>query len=64
VKKAQNRAPVMAATQNVLMRKLGLASSIHIETNDFNRYLQLFNQGLSEDQAWHIEDLFMARQWP
>jgi hypothetical protein len=64
VKKAQNRAPVMAATQNVLMRKLDLASSTHIETDDFNRYLQLFNQGLSEDQDWHKEDLFMARQWP
>jgi hypothetical protein len=62
VKKAWSRAPAVAATQNMLMRKLGLASSAHVETDtdNFNRYLQLFNQRLSEDQAWRIEDLFMA----
>jgi hypothetical protein len=60
VKKAHNRALAVATTQNMLMWKLGLASPSHIETDDYERYLQLFDQGLSEDQARCIDDLFLA----
>jgi hypothetical protein len=37
-----------------------LASSAHIETADYDRYLELFDQGLSEEQAQRIDELFMA----
>jgi hypothetical protein len=60
VKKAHNKALAVATTHNMLMWKLGLASSSHIETDDYERYLQLFDQGLSEDQARCIDDLFLA----
>jgi hypothetical protein len=59
-KKARNWAPAVAAAQNVLMWKLGLASSAHIETADYDRYLELFDQGLSEEQARRIDEPFMA----
>jgi hypothetical protein len=58
--RARNRPPAVAAAQNVLMQKLGLASSAHIETADYDRYLELFDQGLSEEQARRINELFMA----
>jgi hypothetical protein len=63
--KARGRAPAVAATQNVLVRKLGLASTTHIETSYFDRYLELFNHGLSEDQAHQIDEMFMiGSMWP
>jgi hypothetical protein len=37
--------PAVAVAQNVIMRKLGLASSEHIETEDFSAYINLFCDG-------------------
>jgi hypothetical protein len=42
------------------MRKLGLATGAHVDTTDYDRYLQLFSNGLSEEQTRHIDDLFSA----
>jgi hypothetical protein len=62
--KARNRPPAVAAAQNVLMQKLGLASSAHIETADYDRYLELFDQGLSEEQARRINSSSWQAQLP
>jgi hypothetical protein len=61
VKKALRRAPSVAAAQNVLMRKLGLVSSDHVESADFDCYLSSFNEGLSENQALLIQELLGTR---
>jgi hypothetical protein len=43
------------------MRKLGISSVEQLQAQDFEKYLQLFNDGLSEDQANLIKQLFMDR---
>jgi hypothetical protein len=60
-KKNANRAPAAAAAQNVLMRKLGLATSQHVETEDFASYISLFQDGLLEEQARIIDELFVDK---
>jgi hypothetical protein len=50
----------VAAAQNVLMRKLGIAKDQHIESDDFEAYLKLFMDGLSEEHVWMIKELFAA----
>jgi hypothetical protein len=60
-KKAGRRMPAVAAAQNVIMWKLGLSSNEHIETEDFSAYINLFRDGLSEDQARMIDELFMDK---
>jgi hypothetical protein len=47
-KKARNRAPALIATQNILMRKLGLCTMEPVESADFDCYLDLFKDGLSK----------------
>jgi hypothetical protein len=42
----------------MLMHKLGLASDMHVESVDFARYLDLFMNGLSEEQVELIKQLF------
>jgi hypothetical protein len=46
--KARSGLPTVTATQNLLMRKLGVATDTHIESADFERYIDLFLDGLSE----------------
>jgi hypothetical protein len=43
--------PPVIASQNVLLRKLGIAQGQHLESNDFEVYLSLFKEGLSEEQV-------------
>jgi hypothetical protein len=50
-KKARNRAPAMIIAQNVLLRKLRLRTAEHVESSDFDHYLNLFKEGLTEDQV-------------
>jgi hypothetical protein len=57
-KKASSRVPVVAAAQNILMRKLGLATGTHVESEDFNRYLKAFKDGLTEEHVKLIRELF------
>jgi hypothetical protein len=56
-KKVVRRAPSVAATQNVVMHKLGLLSSEHVESSDFDHYLSSFNGGISLHQAQLIQEL-------
>jgi hypothetical protein len=50
-KKVIHRTPAIEATQNLLMKKIGLSSGTRLETIDFEGYLQMFNDGLSGRQA-------------
>jgi hypothetical protein len=43
------------------MRKLGLATSQHVETEDFASYISLFQDGLLEEQARIIDELFVDK---
>jgi hypothetical protein len=61
VKKAVNQTPAMVIAQNLLMRKLGLLQNQHqIESADFDHYIKLFAEGLTEEQAQIIRELLMA----
>jgi hypothetical protein len=60
-KKTSRRILVVVAAQNALMKKLGLTTGVHMESKDFNRYIELFCYGLSEGQVWMIDDLFMNK---
>jgi hypothetical protein len=52
--------PTVVTSQNVFMRKLGLAGVDHVESSDFGRYLHLFIEGLSKEQVQLICELFMS----
>jgi hypothetical protein len=59
-KKAGKRPPTVEATQNLLlMRKLGLTQGAEVESEDYNRYIKLFCDGLSQQQVKWIGELFM-----
>jgi hypothetical protein len=60
-KKAGRKVPTVAAAQNVLMERLGLVARQHVESDDFNTYINLFRDGMSEEQAHIIDDLFMDK---
>jgi hypothetical protein len=47
-KKAMHRTPTVAATQNVLMRKLAVTDDGELQSSDFEKYLQMFREGLTE----------------
>jgi hypothetical protein len=47
-KKAFCRAPVVVAAQNLLMMKLGLSKDEQLEVVDFEKYVHMFEEGLSE----------------
>jgi hypothetical protein len=57
-KKAMHHTPSVAATQNVLMKKLGIFGEGHLQSSDFKRYLQMFKEGLTEWQVQLILELF------
>jgi hypothetical protein len=57
-KKAIQCTPVLAAVQNLLMHKLGLSTSQRLQTADFDKYLKLFEEGLSLEQVQMIHELF------
>jgi hypothetical protein len=63
-KEGWTQAPAAAAAQNVLMRKLGLAGSDHVESADFDHYISLFRDGLFEEQAKLIDMIFMDNPPP
>jgi hypothetical protein len=50
-KEAVNRPSTVAAARNVLLRKLVLSKGSEVETEEFNCCLQLFKDGLIEEQA-------------
>jgi hypothetical protein len=40
-----------SALQNILMRKLGLTGESQVAAKEFECYIQVFNNGLTEEQA-------------
>jgi hypothetical protein len=48
----------MVAPQNVLMRKLGVTGEGEMQSSDFEKYLQMFREGLTERQIELILELF------
>jgi hypothetical protein len=53
-----HRMPTVAAAQNVLMRKLGVTDDGELQSSDFEKYLQMFREGLTEQQIKLILELF------
>jgi hypothetical protein len=60
-KKTERRIPMIATAQNALMKKLGLITGEHVESDEFNQYIKQFRDGLSEDQEKMIDELFMNK---
>jgi hypothetical protein len=60
-KKARNRAPAVAAAQNVLMRKLCISTEPQLKAANFEKFINLFNDSLSKAQVWLIQDLFWVK---
>jgi hypothetical protein len=58
-KKAVHRTPAVAAAHNLLICKLDLLPREEMRAEDFDKYTQLFFNGLSEEQAKIISELFM-----
>jgi hypothetical protein len=57
-KKAMQCTPTVVAPQNVLMRKLGVTGEGEMQSSDFEKYLQMFREGLTERQTELILELF------
>jgi hypothetical protein len=58
-KKARSRAPALVAAHNVVMKKLCISTEPSLEMVDFERYINLFNDGLTEAQVKLIKELFL-----
>jgi hypothetical protein len=54
------RTVAVAATQNILMKKLGLAQGPQLQSTDFECYLKLFAEDLSEAQVELIKELYAS----
>jgi hypothetical protein len=39
------------------MKKLNIVTKYHVESMDFDRYIRLFNEGLSGDQVWQFNEM-------
>ncbi|OEL29004.1 hypothetical protein BAE44_0009977 [Dichanthelium oligosanthes] len=57
-KKAMRRLPSVTTAQNLLIRKMGLAADDELEPSDFDRYAQIYKDGLTEEQTRLIRELF------
>jgi hypothetical protein len=57
-KKAFHCTLVLATVQNVLMKKLGISSGGQLEATDFDKYIQMFKEGMPERQVQMILELF------
>jgi hypothetical protein len=60
-KKARRRTLAVAAAQNALMRNLGLTADSQSDTDTFDKYVKLFNEGLTKSQVQFIKELFMQQ---
>jgi hypothetical protein len=56
VKKVVQRALAVAAVQNLLMKKLGIARALKVEAADFECYVNMFRDGLFEEQVNLIKE--------
>jgi hypothetical protein len=59
-KKSCNRTSAIVVAQNVLIHKLGLATGLEMDTTAFEKYIMLFWEGLSEEQARRVVELKAA----
>jgi hypothetical protein len=50
----------VAFAQNILMRKLGIATREHVESANIEWYLNMFRDWLSDEQVQMIKELFIA----
>jgi hypothetical protein len=57
-RKACRHTPIVAAAQNILMKKLCIIGAQQLATEDFKKYLKIFKEGLSVEQVKMIQDLF------
>jgi hypothetical protein len=39
------------------MKKLNIVTKYHVVSMDFDRYIRLFNEGLSGDQVWQFNEM-------
>jgi hypothetical protein len=60
-KKECNHTLVIVAAQNVLIHKLGQASGQQMDMAAFEKYITLFQEGLSEEQAKMVVELITSR---
>lgn len=60
-KKSLGRTPAVQAAQNVLLKKLGITDGAPPVAQDLEAYVQMFQQGLSEEHTRLIADLFADR---
>lgn len=58
-KKARSRTPALVAAQNVLLKKLNITHDAPPEAADIETYIDIFQRGLSEEQARLIGELFV-----
>jgi hypothetical protein len=56
-RKALSYALAVTMAQNVSMKKLGLSWDGQLQTTDFDNYICLFDEGLSEQQSQLILEL-------
>jgi hypothetical protein len=56
-RKALSYTPTVTMAQNVSMKKLGLSWDGQLQTTDFDNYICLFDEGLSERQSQLILEL-------
>jgi hypothetical protein len=60
VKKAMGRPPAVVAAQNLIMQKLGLSNPDMEEVQGFEKYVKILADGLTEEKAHIIDELFMC----
>lgn len=58
-KKSRRRTPALVAAQNVLLRKLGITVGEAPESTHIDQYIRAFREGLTEEQARMITELFV-----
>jgi hypothetical protein len=60
-KKVFHRTSVVTTAQNMLMKKLGLSNKDQLQSIDFEKYIQLFDEGLMERQSQLILELIKCK---
>jgi hypothetical protein len=53
-----HKTPVVTAAQNMLIKKMGLSSPAELKMEDFEWYIRVLQEGLNEEQARLINELF------
>jgi hypothetical protein len=59
-----HRTPAAVVAQNVPMKKLSISGKGQLQSSDFERYMQMFKEGLSERQVQLILEPFKGGGGP